>query len=85
VVTRRIGTQTLLVPVVDRTADMGNIFTLNETGSLIWSRLQRSSDFASLVAALVEEYDTTTETAGTDGGNLLDALVVAGLARRALS
>ena len=66
VVTRKTGTEYVLVPVTNNIADMDSVYTLNETGAFIWEHIDGNRSLESIIEILISEYDTDTETAESD-------------------
>jgi hypothetical protein len=79
-VTRRIGDETILVPVSSRVGDLDSIYTLSEVGSRIWSLLASPVTLAQISAMLCTEYEVSPEVANADAVAFIDALVVKKLA-----
>jgi hypothetical protein len=73
-VTRRIGGETIVVPVSSRVGDLDAIYTFNEVGSRIWSLLETPTALDTLVAVLSEEYDAPAEQLASDVRELLTTL-----------
>ena len=73
-VTRRIGGETIVVPVSSRVGDLDAIYTFNEVGSRIWSLLEKPVAIETLVAFLSEEYDAPPEQVAVDVLELLTTL-----------
>ena len=61
--------------------DLNSIFTLNETGSLIWSMLDSPRRESDLIAALVDAFEVSPEDARADVRGYLDRLLAAGMIR----
>lgn len=59
---RSVAGQTVVLPTGDE-LDLNMMITLNETGTFLWERLQQETNEASLVAALLSEYDVDEATA----------------------
>ena len=59
---REVAGQTVVLPCGDA-MDLNMMITLNGTGKFLWQLLEQGSDEASLVAALLAEYDVDAETA----------------------
>ncbi len=57
IVSREIAGEQILVPIRKKTADMGEIFILNETGARIWNLLDGQHTLADIRDALAQEYD----------------------------
>lgn len=75
---RRIADEMVLVPIRADTANMNDIFTLNEAGAFIWQQIEKPSTQAELLQALVGEYDAPTEQLNADLAGFLDELVSVG-------
>lgn len=63
---RKIGNETILVPIKKAITRLRSIYTLNETGCRIWERLNGKRTVTELAGLMVEEYDVLAETAATD-------------------
>jgi hypothetical protein len=61
IVTRKTGSEYVLVPVTDNIADMNSVYTLNETGAFLWDL-----SIEDMIEALIREYDIGEETATND-------------------
>ncbi len=81
-VMRRIGGETILVPVRGRVGDLEAIYTLDEVGSTLWTLLAERPTLPEMVNALCAEYDVSPETARVDVDEFLKTLVSGGLAHR---
>jgi hypothetical protein len=66
VVSRRIAGETLIVPVRGKVGDLASIYSFNETGSLIWQRLESPKRLAELIDAVQQEYAIEREQAERD-------------------
>ena len=53
---RKIAGQTVVLPS-GGDLDLNMMIILNDTGAFLWERLQQETDEATLVAALLAEYD----------------------------
>ena len=80
-VTRCIGGETILVPVRSHVADLDSIYTLNESGTLIWDLIDGCTSVSQIVEAICSAYDVAPEEAATDVVELLSSLEVARLIR----
>jgi hypothetical protein len=57
IVAREIDGETIIVPLTTGIGDMeDDLFTLNETGTAIWRRLDGRTTLRSVAAGLAEEY-----------------------------
>src|SRR4051794_18562390 len=82
-VTRRIGNETILVPVSSRLGDLDSIYTLSEVGSRIWSLLATPVTLERIGEVLSEEYEVSAEVAAADAAMFIDALLAKKLAHPA--
>jgi hypothetical protein len=81
-VTRCLGGETIIVPVVARVGDLGSIYTLNEVGTRIWELLE-SRTVGQIIAAITTEYDVAEEEIARHVIDFLDSLAAVGLIRLA--
>lgn len=79
VVTRKIGAETLIVPVRSGVGDLGSIYSLNELGSFIWEKLAEASTVEEIASAIAAEYAVTREIAERDADRLLAEMLSADL------
>lgn len=80
VVARRIGGETILVPVTRRAQEMG-LFTLDEVGTFVWERLDGQTPLAAIALAISESFDVDAERAGADLGPFAEMLERTGCVR----
>ena len=66
VVTRKTGSEYVLVPVTNNIADMNSVYTLNETGAFLWELIDGENNIKDMIEALIKEYDIDEETATAD-------------------
>jgi hypothetical protein len=66
IVSRKTDDEYVLVPVTENIADMNSVFTLNETGSYIWEKIDGTRTAADIINDLISEYDIDRETAEKD-------------------
>lgn len=81
VVTRRFGTETLLVPVCGGVGDLDSVYTLNELGTTIWDAIAEPVSVSQLVATIADTYDVAPEQARADVDAFLEELTQLGLVR----
>ena len=79
VVCRRIGPETVLVPVRTASDSMSHIFALNDSSALVWDRLPATID--ELVALFIAEYEVEEDAARADLEALLTQFYEAELIR----
>ena len=71
---RKVGGELVLVPLKNSVAEMEEMFTLNEVGSLIWEDIQKGTTEQTLIDAIVNEFDIDPFTASEDLQAFLDSL-----------
>ena len=47
----------MVVPIGQRVVEFNGLITLNESGALLWKRLEEGVDAEELVASILSEYD----------------------------
>jgi hypothetical protein len=77
--TRRVGDETVVVPIRARAADLDSVYTLNDVGAAIWSVLEAARTADEIARGLVEEFEVSPEEARSDTARFLDALLEAGM------
>ena len=73
-VLRQIADTWVVLPLGDTTLDFNGMMTLNETGSFLWSLLEKGCEKGDLTNALLDEYDVTREQAEADVEEFLNKL-----------
>lgn len=63
---RRIGDETILVPIRDSTGDMDAIYNLNEVGAFIWDHLDGTNSLEDVKRGILDEFDVRPEQAEAD-------------------
>ena len=71
-VSRKVGDELVLVPLVDNVAKMDKLFNLNETAGFLWEKLNENSSAEELKNQLLEEFDVDEATAGMDVNAFLE-------------
>ena len=66
VVTRKTGSEYVLVPVTDNIADMDSVYTLNETGAFIWDQIDGKRNIKEIIDLLTNEFDIDIDSARSD-------------------
>ncbi len=79
VVSRRVGGETLIVPVRGKVGDLASIYSFNQTGSLIWQSLESPKTLVELIGAVQQEYAVGHEQAEHDVKQFLQDTLSAGL------
>jgi hypothetical protein len=80
-VTRRIGGETLIVPIAGGVGDLESIYTLNEIATRIWDALDTPRSADEIAAILAADYDENESTLMAHVVEFIDTLESAGLAR----
>ncbi len=78
-VTRQIAGETIVVPIRRKIEDVDFIFTLNETGTMIWNLLDGRTSIAQIGEAVSAAYDVSGEEALRDAVDFLHSLKAEGL------
>lgn len=71
---REIAGDVVLVPVGKTVYDANGLFILNEVGAFLWEKLPQAEDEETLLAAVLDEYEVTSETAKADIAAFLNSL-----------
>jgi hypothetical protein len=79
---RRIGDESVLVPIGRKMHEKFGLFRLNEVASDAWDLLERPRSVDEIVGTLLERYEVDRPTLESDIGKLIDQLCEAGLAMR---
>lgn len=70
-VTRKVGIEIVVVPLVNNVAQMERLYTLNETAGFLWENLQEDSTAESLKTLLLENFEVDATIAERDVKNFL--------------
>ena len=60
---RNVAGYNVVVPIGEAALDFNGMINLNESGALLWGKLEKGSTEEDLVTVLLDEYETTEETA----------------------
>jgi len=63
---RRIGDETILVPIKDNVGDMGLIYNLSEAGAFIWEKIDGRRRLTAIKEMMIAEYDVGSAEAEND-------------------
>jgi hypothetical protein len=77
--TRKIGGETIVVPIRSNVADLESIYTFNEVGGAVWTRLDAEKSVREIAREIAEEFDVTEEAATEDVRRFLATLSEEGL------
>ena len=78
-IVRSVGGNRMVVATGERSRQFGGMIRLNESGNFLWNCLKEDVDSATLVKALLEEYDVNETTAKADVEGFLNTLRTAGV------
>jgi hypothetical protein len=84
-VTRRIGAQTLIVPLTGGVGDLNAVYSLNETGAAIWQMLRDRMSLPQVVAAVFRKFEVSAEEAAADVKDFMADLHHSGLINKSLT
>ena len=79
VVTRRIGDETVIVPLSRSVGELNFIYTLNQPATVVWELLRAGTSVPEILNTIRREYDVAEEVASEDIKEFLDSLKTAGL------
>lgn len=66
IVTRKTGSEYVLVPLSNNIADMNSVYTLNETGAFLWEQMDGKKTVGEIIEALTSEYEISGDEAEAD-------------------
>lgn len=73
-IVRKIGEQTMAVPVGRQTSEIHGMIALTESAELLWKDLEKGADIERLTDIVTENYEIDRETAEADLKRFLDKL-----------
>ncbi len=79
VVSRVVADEAIVVPIRRGVADLNSIYTFNESGTLLWSLIEKGLEPAQLVTHLQSHYSLSREQATADAEAFLKELSTEGL------
>lgn len=65
-VSREVGNELILVPLVDNVAKMSELFTLNETAKFIWENSKEEMTIEDMEILMTDSFNIDKETARKD-------------------
>ena len=63
---RKIGDETILVPIKDNVGDMESIYNMNEVGAFIWEQLDGEKTLLDIKNMVLDEFQVSPEQARAD-------------------
>lgn len=79
VVSRRVGVESVLVPIRHNVGNLDYVYTLSAVAASVWALLDGTRGLDEIVDAICSEYEIERETAQSDVTELLADLAGAGL------
>ncbi len=73
-VLRKIGTQTVAVPIGQRTSDIHGVIALSDSGALLWEELEKGTEKEALINILLNEYEIDRVTIVSDLDDFIKGL-----------
>jgi hypothetical protein len=71
---RDIAGEAVLVPIRSSTADLDNLYVLNDVASRIWELLDGQRSLEQIVGSICDEYDVCSEVAKADTVEFIEEL-----------
>jgi len=63
---RRIGDETILVPIKSNVGDMGSIYNLNQVAAFVWEQASGENTLLDISKMIAEEFKVSPEQAQAD-------------------
>jgi MinD-like ATPase involved in chromosome partitioning or flagellar assembly len=79
VVSRKIGDDTVIVPVRAGVANLEAVFTLNAVATTIWNRIDGQATLEELARVVTDEFDVSAASAAADVAEFVGLLSEKGL------
>jgi len=77
-VLRQVADTWTVLPLGRDIINFDGMLTLNDTGAMLWQKLEQGADMAELVKAVTDEYDVAEAVAAADVEEFLGRLAAAG-------
>ena len=71
---RQVAGEIVVVPFGEQSKEHRGMLRLNETGRILWERLEQGAEESDLARALTDTFDVTAERAAQDTAAFLEAL-----------
>jgi Coenzyme PQQ synthesis protein D (PqqD) len=75
VVSRKIDSELIIVPVRSGVGDLNSLYTLNPVGSVLWDFMNERHTVGEMVERVCEEFEVTAAQAQQDIEAFLDSLL----------
>ena len=76
---RKVGGESVVVPVGEMSKTFHGMINLNETGAFLWKQVEKGCDVEGLTQAILSEYEIEEGVARSDAQKFMDKLTEAGL------
>lgn len=76
---REVAGENVVIAVGDAAKEFKGMIRLNPTGAFLWKLLEKDTDEAAMVDAMLESYETDKETAEKDISAFVNSVRAAGL------
>lgn len=76
---REVCGDNIVIPVGENSVDFKSVIKLNETGVLLWKKLEEGADEEQLLKAITDVYNVEDEVALSDIKGFIDRLDEAGI------
>jgi Coenzyme PQQ synthesis protein D (PqqD) len=74
VISRKVGTESILVPIRQNVGDLDYIYTLSPVAARIWELLDGTKSVGAIAAAICDEYEVELDQAAADVAELVTDL-----------
>ncbi len=71
---RQVADTFVVVPVGSAVKEFNGMINLNSVGAFLWSRLEKDTDFDTVLKAMVEEYEVEESVARADLNRFINEL-----------
>lgn len=76
---REVAGNFIVVAVGSAVKQFNGVITLNETGSILWKKLQEGCEKQDLIEVILNEYEVSEDVAEKDVASFIEKLEFAGL------
>ncbi len=73
-VLRKVADTYVVLPLLDPAINFDGMLSINETGVLLWEKLETGATRDQLIKTLIDEFDVTEQTAACDVDAFIDTL-----------
>ena len=77
-VLREVAGSWVVIPLGEKCVDFNGMMNLNETGVLLWRKLEKGAEKEDLVSAITAEYEVSVDEAASDIDAFISVLAKAG-------